>query len=217
MDLVPIDIAWVHHFGDVDGAFDALYPEEAAHMARAVAKRRREFASVRMCARQALADLGVEPAPLLPGRGGAPVWPDAVVGSMTHCAGYRACAVATRDRYAAIGIDAEPHEPVPADVAMQVLGPAERRRLPGVHADRLVFCAKEAVFKAWFPLTGRWLDFPDVRIEPALDGTFAARFLVPGPVVGGRRLGELTGRWRLDSGLIVVALTVPASPVSAAC
>jgi 4'-phosphopantetheinyl transferase EntD len=210
MDLVPADIAWVHQFGDVDGAFDALYPEEAARMARAAAKRRREFATVRICARRALAQLGVEPAPLLPGRGGAPMWPASVVGSMTHCVGYRACAVATRDRYAAIGIDAEPHEPLAADVAIQVLGPAERRRLPNVHADRLVFCAKEAVFKAWYPLTGRWLDFPDVHVEPAADGTFAARFLVPGPVVAGRRLGEFTGRWRVESGLLVVALAVPA-------
>jgi len=75
MDLVPADIAWVHHFGDMDGAFDALYPEEAAHMARAVAKRRREFATVRMCARQALADSASEPPRHCARRGGAPEWP----------------------------------------------------------------------------------------------------------------------------------------------
>ena len=88
-----------------------------------------------------------------------------------------------------------PHGPLPDGVLNQVSLPAERARLgelaaaaPGVCWDRVLFSAKESVYKAWFPLARRWLGFDeaDVTIDPA-DGTFRARLLVEGPVVGGRR------------------------------
>ncbi len=43
---------------------------------------------------------------------------------------------------------------------------------PGPSWDRLLFSAKESVYKAWFPLTGRWLGFEEaaITINPA-DGT----------------------------------------------
>jgi 4'-phosphopantetheinyl transferase EntD len=63
--------------------------------------------------------------------------------------------------------------------------------------DRLLFSAKESVFKAWFPLTGRWLDFSEciIAVDPDLT-TFTATLTVPGPVVAGHRLDRFTGRWR---------------------
>ncbi|WP_158717200.1 4'-phosphopantetheinyl transferase family protein [Streptomyces sp. NRRL F-4474] len=82
-----------------------------ASLRAAVAARRREFATVRRCARQSLAALGIPPMPLLPGERGAPLWPRGTVGSMTHCLGYRAAAAARADEITALGIDAEPHQP----------------------------------------------------------------------------------------------------------
>ena len=172
-------------------------------MARAVAKRRREFATVRACARRAMEKLGVPPRPILPGERGAPRWPDGVVGSMTHCDGYRAAALVRAGDLASLGIDAELHGPLPEGVLQprRAAGrartgcagsPAER---PDVHWDRLLFSAKESVYKAWFPLTGKWLDFMEADIDITADGTFHAALLVPGPWVGGRRLSHLDGRW----------------------
>jgi 4'-phosphopantetheinyl transferase EntD len=86
-----------------------LFPSEAALLVTAVEKRRQEFATVRHCARLALAELGVAPAPILPGIRGAPIWPDGIVGSMTHCTGYRAAAVGRTTQVGGIGIDAEVH------------------------------------------------------------------------------------------------------------
>lgn len=108
---------------DVD---PSLYPEETEHVRSAVPTRRREFATVRRCAREALASLGVPPVPLLPGRCGAPRWPGGVVGSMTHCDGYRAAAVAPVGTVAGLGIDAEPHAPLPRDVYETVSLDVER-------------------------------------------------------------------------------------------
>jgi 4'-phosphopantetheinyl transferase EntD len=68
---------------------------------------------VRTCARQAMAALGIAPAPIVPGDRGSPRWPAGVLGSMTHCAGYRACAVAYAADVLAIGIDTKPARPLP--------------------------------------------------------------------------------------------------------
>ncbi|MFI6512013.1 4'-phosphopantetheinyl transferase [Streptosporangium sp. NPDC050855] len=188
-----------------------LFPEEEAVIARAVEKRRREFATARHCARQALARLGVPPAPILPGERGAPGWPDGVAGTMTHCAGYRAAAVSLEAL--TVGIDAEPHEPLPDGILPSISLDEERAELAGlgggVHWDRLLFSAKESVYKAWFPLARRWLGFEEARLSFSPDGTFTARLLVPGPQVDGREVTGFTGRWLVADGLLVTAIAVP--------
>jgi 4'-phosphopantetheinyl transferase EntD len=85
--LIPPPAATAHAFDDPADAFAALYPQEADAVARAVPKRQREYATVRLCARRAMSELGVEPVPLLAGRRGAPQWPSGVIGSLTHCDG----------------------------------------------------------------------------------------------------------------------------------
>lgn len=197
---------------------DVLYPAEAAVVARAVDKRRREFATVRHCARLALADLGVAAAPILPGERGAPQWPAGVVGSMTHCDGYRAAAVARADTVGALGVDAEPHEPLPDGVAQMVVRPEEAAMLARLSAvdgdvcwDRLLFSAKETVYKVWFPLARRWLEFHEATVTLAPDGGFHARLLVEGPSVGDRSLTEIAGRWSVATGVVLTAASVPTS------
>ncbi|WP_037673203.1 4'-phosphopantetheinyl transferase [Streptomyces griseus] len=223
-ELLPPSVVAVEAYGD-EGAEDAeggLYPQEAALVARAVAKRRREFAVVRSCARRAMEKLGVPQQPVLPGERGAPRWPDGLVGSMTHCDGYGAATLARATDLASLGIDAEPHQALPEGVLAAVSLPTEAERLgrlsadrPEIHWDRLLFSAKEAVYKAWFPLTGLWLEFTeaelDFRAEPVdrLRGTFRARLLVPGPVVDGHRLDHFEGRWTVQRGLMATAVAVP--------
>lgn len=216
-ELLPAVAAVAEAFADLTDA--ALYPEEEAAVARAVESRRREFTTVRACARTALRSLGVPGAPIVPGPRREPQWPAGVVGSLTHCAGYRGAAVARGTDLAALGIDAEPHAGLPAGVLQAVAGPDEQaalhrlaERSPGYCWDRLLFCAKEAVYKAWYPLTGRWLGFADAAIEIDPAGTFAARLLVPGPALGGVPLARFDGRWLIREGLILTAIAVPAAP-----
>jgi 4'-phosphopantetheinyl transferase EntD len=192
-----------------------LFPEEAVFVERAVDKRRAEFASVRHCAREALGRLGFAPVPILPGRLGAPRWPGGVVGSMTHCDGYHAAAVARSGDVLSLGIDAEPDLPLPEGVLESIVRPEEAERLRGTetaaHPDRLLFSAKESVYKAWFPLTGRWLDFSEASLEFADDGSFTARLLVPGPVLPGGRLQVFDGRWVVAEGLVLTSVVVSPS------
>lgn len=220
-ELLPQTVVTVEAYGD-EGADTPLFPEEAALLTRAVAKRRREFTVVRSCARRAMEKLGVPPQPVLPGERGAPRWPAGLAGSMTHCDGYCAAALVRATDLASLGIDAEVHGPLPEGVLPAVSLPAEAERLrrlaaqrPDVHWDRLLFSAKESVYKAWFPLTGKWLDFTEADIELSADpgdrprGTFRATLLVPGPRVGDRRLDHFDGRWTTDHGLVTTAIAVP--------
>ncbi len=200
-----------------------LFAEEERLLTQAVRKRRVEFTTVRHCARIALARLGLPAVPILPGEMGAPRWPDGVVGSMTHCAGYRAAVVGLSTDLVTIGVDAEPHEALPPDVLGTISLPEERERLvqlnaarPDVHWDRLLFSAKESVYKSWFPLTRRWLDFEEANVEfefgPEPDAgrpsSFYARLLVPGPVVAGAALPGFAGRWMVRDGLLFTAIAV---------
>jgi 4'-phosphopantetheinyl transferase EntD len=215
-ELVPECVVAVEAYDDT--APVDLFPEEQAIIARAVDKRRREFTTVRGCARQALARLGYPPAPILPGQRGAPRWPAGIVGTMTHCDGYRACALALDREVRTLGIDAEPDAPLPEGV-LETIALGEElamlrdldARSPGVHWDRLLFSAKEAVYKAWFPLAAKWLDFSEARIviDPQA-GTFEARLLVPGPETPEGPLAGFSGRWLSRRGLLLASIVVAA-------
>lgn len=214
---LPRGACWAESSTPLD---DPLFDVERAYLAPMVAKRRREFTTARACARRALAPLGQERTPMVPGLKGAPTWPVGVVGSMTHTDTYAAAVVARHDDVAAIGIDAEPHAALPdgvreviatRDELAQLAGLA--RAQPGVAWDRLLFSAKESVYKAWFPHWRRWLEFTDVRVALSADGTFAATLLA------GTRpeidfVSALRGRWILrdvtPGGLLVaVAVRLP--------
>ncbi|MDJ1130689.1 4'-phosphopantetheinyl transferase superfamily protein [Streptomyces iconiensis] len=196
----------------------ALFPEEKTAVRRSVEARCREFRTGRHCARQALAHMGIPGLPVPAGPGGAPVWPENIRGSITHCLGYRAAAVARAGDLASLGIDAEPHRHLPDSVLRAVALPEERRRteellhgFPDVCWGRLLFSAKESVYKTWYPLAQQPLRYREVslRIDP-VNGTFTAR--VDARNAGGTRKGprELTGRWIAEGGLLVTATGLPA-------
>jgi 4'-phosphopantetheinyl transferase EntD len=195
----------------------APLPEEEPLIAKSVAKRRNEFVTVRYCARLALGELGVSPVPILKGDKGEPCWPDGVVGSLTHCEGYRGAAVGRRGEVRSVGIDAEPHDVLPKGVLDAISLPAERAELlalpSGLHWDRILFCAKEATYKAWYPLTQRWLGFEDAHIVFDVDDTgaaggFESRVLIDPAALSGPPLQTLSGRWSVRDGLTLTAIVL---------
>lgn len=192
-------------------------PEEEELVARSVETRRNEFVTARHCARLAMQRLGVPPAPILKGDKGEPRWPDGLVGSLTHTRGYRGAVVGRAAAVRSVGIDAEPHDVLPDGVLQAVSLAAERAELaalPGdLHWDRILFCAKEATYKAWFPLTGRWLGFEDAHItfrvaEDGHTGGFVSRILVDPAARFGPPLTELHGRWSVAGGLALTAIVL---------
>jgi 4'-phosphopantetheinyl transferase EntD len=215
--LVPDSVVSAEAFADIPD--EPPFPGEEDLVARAVDGRRREFITARRLARTALAELGLPAAPIRSGASREPIWPAGVVGTLTHCAGYRAAAIARRTDVASVGIDAEPGGPLPEGVSRLVIRPAEGEmierltaRTPEVSWDRLLFSAKESVYKAWFPLTRRWLGFEDAELAVDPDrSTFVARILIDGARTdGGPPLTGLAGRFLVETGhgLLITAVTV---------
>jgi 4'-phosphopantetheinyl transferase EntD len=189
-----------------------LYPEEAAEVRAAVDSRRKEFSTGRFCARQALRKLGLPASPIPRGPNREPLWPAGVVGSIAHCAGFCAAAAALDIDMAAIGIDIEIHDELPDEVRKLVLTHEQAwlaDATKGVHWDRVLFSAKESVYKAWFPLTAEWLDFDDVAVmlDPA-EGTFYARLIGRSLRVSGCPVGAFTGRFLVQNGFVFTAVTL---------
>ncbi|MEU6548995.1 4'-phosphopantetheinyl transferase superfamily protein [Streptomyces sp. NPDC046915] len=189
-----------------------LLPEEAAALGRVAQDREWEFAAGRTCARRAMRALGRPPSAILIGTHREPVWPRGVVGSITHCRGYCAAAVALEQDLASLGIDGEPHDRLPAGVLHVVAGRAEVAALDAlprgrVHWDRVLFSAKESVYKAWFPLTRKWLDFTDVFLTvDSSDGTFHGRLV--GPALDTTAPTGFDGRFAVRAGFVLTAVTV---------
>jgi 4'-phosphopantetheinyl transferase EntD len=221
--LLPPEVAVEEIFGDPEDA--VLLPSEEAVIARAVDKRRLEYTTTRHLARIALGRLGLPPVAIGTGGNREPLWPAGIVGSMTHCRGFRAVAVArfgasagsgagAGDPVTGLGIDAEPHGPLPEGVFDTIARPDELPALaelaaqnPQVRWDRLVFSAKESVYKAWFPVARRWLGFGEASVDftlfDELSGTFSARIQQSGAPIT-----QMTGRWRIESGLVLTAVTL---------
>jgi 4'-phosphopantetheinyl transferase EntD len=213
--LLPDGVVVVEAFEDAPN--EPVFPGEEDLVANAVESRRREFVTARRCAREAVAKFGHAPSSIRRGANREPLWPPGLVGSITHTTGFRAAAVAPRSVVASVGIDTEQDQPLPAGVEDAITVRAEPEMLaalalgfPLTHWGRLLFSAKESIYKAWYPLTGRWLGFEDacVTIDPA--GTFAAKLLIDGVRRDGEPpLTELHGRFLMVRGWVATAVTVP--------
>jgi 4'-phosphopantetheinyl transferase EntD len=160
-----------------------LEPEEAVAVARAVAKRVGEFAAGRLCARRALERFGLTGVRIPAASDRQPVWPSGFAGSITHTAGFCAAVVGKRDDFRGLGLDTEIADAVKPELWSSICVPAELEwigRWPA-HARplaaALVFSAKEAFYKAQYPITGEFMSFADLEVAPAdssaLQGTLA--------------------------------------------
>jgi 4'-phosphopantetheinyl transferase EntD len=150
------------------GDEQALLDEEAASIASSVVAVRRASGAARIVARQLLAQLGYPGVPLPRSLSGAPLWPEAIVGSLAHDDEVAVAAVGLQRNFHAVGIDVEPAAALPPDMLALIATPQELRRI----ADdplrgKLLFAAKEAVYKALYPLDRVFLEFRDIEVDLA--------------------------------------------------
>ena len=144
----------------------ALLKEEVPALAASVVKVRRASGAARIVARQLLTQLGYANCALPKGPTGAPVWPAGIVGSLAHDSRVAVAAVGMRADVGALGIDVEPAECLPSELLDLVATPQERLNLgDDVYRGRLLFVAKEAVYKAVYPLDQTFLEHHDVEIN----------------------------------------------------
>jgi len=156
---------------------DSLTPQEKKQIGDVCGARYAEFAAGRSQARQLISALTGTVESVLSGSNREPVWPDAVIGSITHCSEYCAVAVAVRSRLKGLGIDVEPYEDLDQEVAEMVVTRQENAQIAkrdaqvassaamGRKAHKLVFSIKEAVYKCCFPLVRSFIEFHQCQIE----------------------------------------------------
>jgi len=205
----PVAVAVTDPRAEYPGAF----PTELAEMPRAVDSRRREYVAGRVAAHRAMEKLGLSARPVLSNRSRAPSWPRGLVGSLSHNNTTCIAAVARASQVKSLGVDVEDDTPLAPDLVTAICTLEERAWLatqPDVERGRLsklIFCAKEAVYKCQFPVSHKVLDFDAVLVTPDVDtGQFEATFLHDtGPF---RVNDQLNGRFAVRDGSIHTAVVL---------
>ena len=154
-----------------DNEYSLHREEERILSAAAVEKRREEFRLGRAAAHFALRELGLAaPPPILQGEGRQPVWPHGFIGSITHCSPWAIAAVASANHMRALGIDLENTQRMNVEqVVHHICTESEHDWVEDCRssAERLtmLFAAKEAIYKAYYPLCRRYFDFKDASLR----------------------------------------------------
>jgi 4'-phosphopantetheinyl transferase EntD len=156
-----------------------VLPEELHLVERAVPKRVMQFAAGRHCARLAAEQLGQNLNALLRGEFGEPLWPAGLKGSITHCDGCCSALVSKDPHLCSVGIDIEPFGSLSSSVLEMIASEKERRMLQeswgSESLGKLLFCCKEAVLKAIYPLDRQKRFLESIQIRWDLDQhTFCA-------------------------------------------
>jgi len=210
--ILPPGVVLVERSDDV--SIDTVWPGELGPVSSASISRQMEYATVRSCARAALTTLGVGEAAILQDPKGCPLWPDHVVGSMTHCRGFRAAAVARTELVRTLGIDAEPAQSLPEGVLTRITTPQERTSIESLVAqspetpwDKVLFSLKESLYKAWYPLTHTPLEFREATVHLHPNGHCDLH--VTRPVPPEIPPPTWQARWCLSDGFVATAVWVP--------
>lgn len=192
-------------------------PAEAACIANAVPQRQTEFHAGRQAVRTAMSKQGVLDQSVLCHADRSPIWPKGLVGSISH--NHQAClaVVGRSSNWASVGVDLEDDSELNADIIPEICIRAELawiNKLPHqrrASAAKLIFCAKEATYKAQYPLTGVLFGFEHLHIEISQQtAQFQARFLAS----AGRfeKGATLTGRYAHAAGVIVAGMALDPIP-----
>ena len=196
---------------------DQLFPDERQHIARAVVKRKAEFGTARLCARRALAELGIAPCSLVPRGDRSPRWPPGVKGSISHTKDCCLVAVTRAPEVIGLGIDVEEDVPLRPELIANVCTPDEQRWLDGFDQEAkgrlgmLIFSAKESFYKCQYDTTRTFIEFHDVQLSVDLSaGEFSVAKIRPeGPQWN--RVRRAAGKFKRAAGFIVTTtlLTAP--------
>jgi len=184
-----------------------LLQTETAEMEAMAETRQLGYSSGRHCAHLAQAMLGLEVQAI--GREArVPLWPAHSVGSITHSPGIAGAISSTSCR--GVGIDLEQRGRVSVKLHATLFTQAERSRLGvnGAAAADIMFSAKEAGYKAVYPLVGRYIGFQEAEIHLDIaEGTFTIDYV--GDYSPNRALNTGLGYWRVHADHVLTVFMIP--------
>lgn len=146
----------------------ALWPTELEALGNSIVKVKRASGAARIVARNLMLQFGQTQQAVPKSSSGAPIWPSGFVGSLAHDSQVAIAAMARRNDFSSLGIDAEPAEPLDANLLSLVATTTELKRIADdPYRGRLLFAVKEAVYKSVYPLDGIFLEHHDVEVSLA--------------------------------------------------
>lgn len=148
------------------GDENLLLPEEQRAVTTRDLEARRASGAARHLARDLMVELGHPAAAIGRGPFGQPLWPAGLRGSLAHDRVMAVAAIVPGPADVSLGIDVEPAEPLPDDALPLVMTAGDDLGSAGLHlAGRILFAAKEAIYKAVHPLDGVILSHDDVVVS----------------------------------------------------
>ncbi|NBB96598.1 MAG: 4'-phosphopantetheinyl transferase superfamily protein [Alphaproteobacteria bacterium] len=158
-------------WADPTAPMPRLIGDEVLAVEQVSPARAREFGAGRSAAREAMGLLGQPPRPVLQGEDRAPIWPKGLTGSITHTARDCIAVVSDSPEITALGLDMEVASPLESALWPEIctmpemhwlasLGPSQRG-----HFAKLLFSAKEAVYKAQYQVSRQMLEFHDLCLS----------------------------------------------------
>ena len=131
-----------------------------AQLSKAVDKRKAEYLAGRVCAKHVLAAHKIYNFELINAADRAPIWPNKIVGSITHSQQTAMAMVSHSSDIAGIGIDIEQlmSAKQEQELQQQILHPDELSQFQRLakqvsHPLTIIFSAKESIFKAYTQTT----------------------------------------------------------------
>ncbi len=197
--LLPAEAGW--HFSEQAAEAMPLESEELLSAVQMSPRRLSSFRHGRHCARLAMRGIG-EPFRAIPmGKNREPIWPQDLVGSITHSGSSAAAVVAKKHLLAGLGIDLETRGTLRDEIRDLICLPEELTMLKASKHSavdaRVIFSAKESIYKCLWPQLGRYIDFKDVQINLLLqDSSFS---IVAAPSLPTSLTTRLRGRFSLAS------------------
>jgi 4'-phosphopantetheinyl transferase EntD len=198
--ILPDNIA-IHVARSAPAAF-SLLPAEIACCKRFSTKRLEDFRNGRYCASEALRQLGIDRLAMPIGESRQPLWPDGVVGSITHTSTLAGAIAARASDYAAIGLDFERLQSLDGlddQISTDQERQAARKNVPTEHFLGILFSAKEAVYKCLWPLVRHFFSFHDVELSFTEGAGNRGAFRIRRFSGSYPHANQVKGRWLIDS------------------
>lgn len=172
-------------------------------------KRLTDFSTGRYCATKALEQMRIKDATIPIGEDREPIWPEGIVGSISHCDSLTGAIVAKSSDHISLGIDIEEIGRVTPDLWDLVFTENEKNYLSGLSEKEVliqstaIFSAKEAFYKFQYPITRTFLDFLDVEV--ALPSINYIKVL-SGAIKTNSPIRENTVSYYFESGCVVAMI-----------
>ena len=200
----------------INGSHDLFDVEDRA-IRNAAPRRRDEFAAGRAAARGALATLAIAPVPIPRAADRRPLWPNGIIGSISHTDGIAAAIVGHNQPTAGVGLDIEGDAPLKKELLKYILTRSEaaaRKARPLVASSsrcKATFAAKEALFKAIYPITGQFFGFLDANVDLLESGNWTATLCDTAPALPASMVIS-GGKWAAVDGHVIATVCILNAP-----